>query len=498
MLTGYTIPNETFPANSPITLAKLRNAAAPSVVFEGTIATSDMDNAAVTADKLAANAVTNVKVATNAEIAWNKMAAVNSLEVVIGDANLYAAGHVVIGDVSLSVPRKIRVQETNAASVGDIIKGGTTGAIGKLRKREAISGADYWYYVEVLSGNFNDDDEELFRQQAALVYDNVQGSEDFRVGDTVVGGTTNASGVVTADNGTALTLAELNGFFDDDEHLVVGAAYVADVNGGKQSLGNVDDVAPADATGHVVVTVDNSFEETPVKASEMAYEGVIGQVLTSNGPNSAPSYQTPAAMKPSCMVQGSILLGKPACVAITSYADATGIWTKTSHGLVDGDVVCLSASSLPSGAAKSSIYYVEQETADTFKLFTDEARTSLYQPSAYNPTTSKLVVCLLAKDGYGCKLFYDSNDDAGVGPSRMRIIFDSAISSTTFVMLASFQGMSTTGNTADYPWSSYNYQMQHKTLDRNTGYCRFAIIRGEGIDGYWPEMVDIVVFTNDN
>jgi len=64
-----------------------------------------------------------------------------------------------------------------------------------------------------------------------VTYNNVQSGQSFKVGDTVVGATSSATGKVLVDTGTKLTLLNQSGTFTDTENLTVGGVWIASVNG---------------------------------------------------------------------------------------------------------------------------------------------------------------------------------------------------------------------------------------------------------------------------
>jgi len=63
-----------------------------------------------------------------------------------------------------------------------------------------------------------------------LPYDNLQAGKSFKIGDTVVGGTSGATGKVLVDTGTKLTLQNQTGTFQNNEQIQVDGVYYADVN----------------------------------------------------------------------------------------------------------------------------------------------------------------------------------------------------------------------------------------------------------------------------
>lgn len=67
-----------------------------------------------------------------------------------------------------------------------------------------------------------------------------------------------------------------------------------------------------------------------------------------------------------------------------TFDNATDTWTKNAHGLINGDIVQLtnSGGNLPTGFSASTVYYVVNATADTFKLSTTRGG------SAVNGTTN--------------------------------------------------------------------------------------------------------------
>jgi len=82
--------------------------------------------------------------------------------------------------------------------------------------------------------------------------------------------------------------------------------------------------------------------------------------------------------------------GASSAMYICAYADpATDIISLKRHGLVNGDRVCLIATTVPTGLAATTIYYVVNATADTFQISTT------LSGSAYNFTTTgqNLLVC---------------------------------------------------------------------------------------------------------
>jgi hypothetical protein len=64
----------------------------------------------------------------------------------------------------------------------------------------------------------------------------------------------------------------------------------------------------------------------------------------------------------------STTIAANAATAITAVAPSTDILTAVAHGLVDGDVVGITATAMPGGILNTVPYFVKKIDADTFQL----------------------------------------------------------------------------------------------------------------------------------
>lgn len=76
------------------------------------------------------------------------------------------------------------------------------------------------------------------------------------------------------------------------------------------------------------------------------------------------------ALAKKCIPLAATLGTTGTSVGAVTFDNATDVWSRAAHGLVDGDIVQLtnSGGGLPNGYAAATVYYVVSATADTFKL----------------------------------------------------------------------------------------------------------------------------------
>lgn len=335
MITTTVVSSATISPTEQVTSEKLNLLGAPTVTVAGTADASQITDGAVTAAKLAGDAVTNVKVAAAAAISLSKLEAVTSLSVVAGSSTAVAAPHELLGDVEINRAASITLTNlaTGALAVGDRLQIGSpsifTGTVVKLGGQVSVGGSLFKNLTHINADpafrgttQFNAPftAKDVYRQPASLVVRVANPTRSFSIGSVLAGQTSTAfATVLTCSAGVlvsgsnydyTLTLSSVSGFFELSEVLTVdgaAAAFSTSVapTSGKVAIGLT--YAPTattnDYTAATTVLASDYVESNPkpyVNATQIktAAADTSGKVLTSNGAFTEPTWKSPTISSP--------------------------------------------------------------------------------------------------------------------------------------------------------------------------------------------------------
>ena len=328
MITTTVVSSATISPTEQVTSEKLNLLGAPTVKVAGTADASQITDGAINADKLADDAVTNVKVDAAAAISLSKLEAVTSLNVVAGNLAGAAASHEVAGDVALTRAVSLVVSgiAPGALAVGDELQVGSTVLRGKVVKLGAETGSPLKQTAH-LNVTYGDTTgllavaHNVYKQSTTLVVKHASSAtRTFSLGSTLAGASASGRvltcsagvlGTIAPDIGAYLytvTMDTVSGVFTESESLTVdgvASSLTVQAASGRSTVGATLVTAGVTEfsldTSVLAASVDDTSTATFVTASGVraAAGDTIGKVLTSTGEYTAPTWQTPTVSTPS-------------------------------------------------------------------------------------------------------------------------------------------------------------------------------------------------------
>lgn len=317
----------TISENEQIVAEKLNALGLPTVTLTGTIDPVDISDNAVTTDKIADGQVTDAKVKSDAAIAHSKLASLASLTVMAGSSTAVAAGHDIVGDVSVSRSTSLTFQFADAAArdatvVGDYVDIGVSfsGRIVKIGADHAGS-PPYRRTVHVLPtgtppASLPTSSVDIYRQPSTIVVQNTSATRPFNVGALIAGQTSGASAIVSACSSGVfstpnyqytLTLANIVGCFQSGEIIYAdGSATTPSTSvavgrsdiGGTYCPNSVCEYEPTTNTLALVSEVEDQEKYVDRTKFKTGSSDTAGKVLTSSGPFQSPTWETPLVNTP--------------------------------------------------------------------------------------------------------------------------------------------------------------------------------------------------------
>jgi len=442
MIKATVKPNAIFNADEVVGLKKLNALGAPTVDINGTVEAADIASDAVETAKIKDAAVTNAKVAADAAIGLSKLEGVADSLVIAGDADGAAKAHEIAGDVALSRARSLSYSDGSALSglVGERVKvvgqgSDPTSHVIEIVKVDTSASKLHFKGISSPDNYAVQDASRINKQPNQVTYAASDPSAAVTVGDTVRGATSTATGIVNSISDTTLTLVNIDGFFQDGEQLQNNSADNAQIGtiSGGASDESASQVALVSASGSensdiLVATVDDDSDSlTIVPIANIKPAGTAGQVLTSNGPTVAPSYQavnvTPAVIQKTTDVSISTETSEHTHAepgSIINDADGnptTLVDTNGYSGFSTGDAVILTET-VPAGLDAMTVYFIRID-GNNATLHTSESDASSGDnpvvASSTHSTLSLVVNRQLTTCGgvIGGRLFPDKSKDKG-------------------------------------------------------------------------------------